>query len=593
VSTWSVFGGSQPVTSLSASQFAALRSSPADGSFVSANGFVYRFAGGAPLYVSSWAAVGGSAPATQIDPAAIANADAGGAWNHVHRYPADGTFVNTGAGYVYRFAGGAPLYVSSWASVGGSQPSTRIDQSAIDNADGGSPWDHVRRYPADGTFIGTSGGYVYRFAGGAPLYVSTWASVGGAQPATGIDQAAVDNADGGAPWNHIRKYPADGTLVNTSTGVVYRFAGGAPLFVSTWASIGGSQPSTRVDQAVIDNGDAVVPWNHVHGLPVDGTFLTTSAGSYRVAGGYPFTVTDPSAFPAHAATLVDSWVITNRGSVPSHLLSVAKNGTIVVGVPSAQQWSISSGCRVATSGMTLAVPQNDAGITLVAECPPPPPPVDTTAPTVTASAVPVATLKATQAFSWGGSDAGTGVVNYDARLSSSTYATALSTWAYPSAWQRTTSQSVTVSLALGRNYCVQVRSRDGAGNASGWSPSRCVARALDDRALTPSAAFLRKTGTGFYNGTYTSTATLSATVVRTGAHLDRVGIVATKCSTCGIVGVYVSGVLIGKVNLYSATMKRQQVLLLPRFSMRTGTVTVKVLSSGKAVQMDGLLISST
>src|SRR5205807_9775355 len=109
---------------------------------------------------------------TQIDPAAIDNAGAGGVWNHLRQYPLDGTFVASSAGFVYRFAGGAPIYVSSWNAVGGSQPATLIDQAAIDNADGASPWNHVHKYPADGTFVAGSTGAVYPAAGGAPTPTS-------------------------------------------------------------------------------------------------------------------------------------------------------------------------------------------------------------------------------------------------------------------------------------------------------------------------------------------------------------------------------------------------------------------------------------
>ncbi|MDX6295086.1 MAG: hypothetical protein QOH50_4161, partial [Kribbellaceae bacterium] len=47
----------------------------------------------------------------------------------------------------------------------------------------------------------------------------------------------------------------------------------------------------------------------------------------------------------------------------------------------------------------------------------------------------------------------------------------------------------------------------------------------------------------------------------------------------------------GTVNLYSATTLRQAVISLPPFSYRIGTVTLKVLSTGKTVQVDGLGIS--
>jgi hypothetical protein len=187
------------------------------------------------------------------------------------QYPADGTFV-VAAGHVYRFAGGAPIYVSNWANVGGEKPVVRIDQNAIANADKASPWNHVRQYPADGTFVGAAG-HVYRFAGGAPIYVSNWANVGGAKPVTEIDRNAIANADKASPWNHVRRYPANGTFVSTQTGRVYRFAGGAAFYIQSWAHVGGSQPATRVDQYTIDRPDDGDGSSHVRRYPIDETVL--------------------------------------------------------------------------------------------------------------------------------------------------------------------------------------------------------------------------------------------------------------------------------------------------------------------------------
>jgi hypothetical protein len=90
-------------------------------------------------------------------------------------------------------------------------------------------------------------GPVYRIAGGAPLYLSTWDAVGGPQPSVGVDQWDVEHTvDGRA---HLREFPADGTFINTGhDGPVYRIAGGAPLYLSTWAAVGGPQPAIVVDQ---------------------------------------------------------------------------------------------------------------------------------------------------------------------------------------------------------------------------------------------------------------------------------------------------------------------------------------------------------
>jgi hypothetical protein len=65
-------------------------------------------------------------------------------------------------------------------------------------------------------------------------------------------------------------------------------------------------------------------------------------------------------------------------------------------------------------------------------------------------------------------------------------------------------------------------------------------------------------------------------------------VVATRCPSCGTVGVYVNGNSVGTVNLYSATTIRKAVIALPPFSYWIGTVTLKVLSSGKLIQLDGL-----
>src|SRR5579862_9951601 len=174
---------------------------PADGTFVSYQGNVYRMAGGAPLYVSNWAVFGGPQPTVALSAAQ---------WNSLRPYPADGTLISTTQdGRVYRIAGGAPLYVSTWNAVGGPQPSVAVDQWDVDNTSDAHA--HLRQYPADGTFINTFASHVYRFAGGAPFLVSSWSIFGGTQPSTTVDQWDVDNRFD--PHTHVRPAPADGTIV--------------------------------------------------------------------------------------------------------------------------------------------------------------------------------------------------------------------------------------------------------------------------------------------------------------------------------------------------------------------------------------------
>ncbi|MEO3939253.1 CHAP domain-containing protein [Dermatophilaceae bacterium Soc4.6] len=259
-----------------------------DGAFVLVNetGEVYRMAGGAPVYVSSWNGFGGSQPVTHISQAQL---------NAMPAYPRDGTFLNTTAGGVYRAAGGAPEAVSTWSSFGGVQPYVTIDQASVDNAGGGGPWSHLRALPADGTFVSnTADGRVYRIAGGAPLYVSTYGPFGaGASVAT----TSLD------PWEfgnyvHLRSVPNDVFLSGATTGRVFRVvSGGHAYYVNSWAPYGGGQPVVVVDDWAIDNCDhlACGPFGNYEGL--------TEVPGGAVASGW---VMDPNSMsPVTVQVAVD------------------------------------------------------------------------------------------------------------------------------------------------------------------------------------------------------------------------------------------------------------------------------------------------
>ena len=187
---------------------------PGSGNFVSYHGDVFRLVGGAPVYVSSWAPFGGAQTVSEMS-----DID----WSHLRTYPEDGTFVSGAqTGQVYRIAGGAPTYVGSWDPFGGPQPTTAIDQRAIDNAGSGTVWNHLNYRPTDGTFVsGAQTGQVYRIAGGAPTYVGSWDPFGGPQPTTAIDQRAIDNAGSGTVWNHLAQVPPSALpLVEPPTTVI-------------------------------------------------------------------------------------------------------------------------------------------------------------------------------------------------------------------------------------------------------------------------------------------------------------------------------------------------------------------------------------
>ena len=170
----------------------------------------------------------------------------------------NGSYVSY-EGNVYRIAGGAPVYVSSWAHMGGD-PGTTRSLSASEFA-------ALRTYPADGTYIvgvapgAADNGTVYRVAGGAPVYVSSWAHMGGDPGTTvAVDLAAIHNGGAGGVWNHLRYYPTSGTVL-TASGRSYRVEDGVPRLLAE------SKSGVAVDPAAIANAGRPGVWSHLKAVP--------------------------------------------------------------------------------------------------------------------------------------------------------------------------------------------------------------------------------------------------------------------------------------------------------------------------------------
>jgi hypothetical protein len=265
---------------------------------------------------------------------------------------ANGNFVSYG-GHAYRIAGGAPVYVSSWAVFGGVQPTFALTARQ---------WASLPARPANGTLVtGVQTHQVYVIAGGAPVYVRTWPGIGGGRPTVSVDQAALDSAGGAAQWSHLAARPVDGTLVKgLATGQVYRFAGGAPLYLPP-TSLPARAAVTVVDQQALDNGGGPAQWSHVLYRPADGTFLTDGTSAYRVAGGTALTISSCAALGGcSAAATVDRADIARAGGTGawSHLLATLPNGTMVrvANGPSSGRFSRAVG------GALLTVPSCAAAV---------------------------------------------------------------------------------------------------------------------------------------------------------------------------------------------------------------------------------------
>jgi hypothetical protein len=137
----------------------------------------------------------------------------------------------------------------------------------------------------------------------------------------------------------------------------------------------------------------------------------------------------------------------------------------------------------------------------------------------------------------------------------------------------------------------RLRLEDLGALTSAWSGARCVAIPLDDPYLTASRGWARLRSSTFWSRTASQTSARDATLTRSDTHADRLSVVATTCKHCGTIGIYLNSALIRKVNLYSASTHVRHLFVLPTFKYRSGTVLLKVLSSAKPVQIDGLGMS--
>ena len=327
---------------------------------------------------------------------------------------------------------------------------------------------------------------------------------------------------------------ADGSFVAVSgRPELYRMAGGAPILTTSWESVGvAPQGVTTLSQSQFDS---------LRAQPRTGTFLVGAATSriYRVSQGIATYVPswDPYGGPQPTVT-VDQAALDNAGTggAWNHLLS---------GKPTVRRTGPNS----------------------------------------------YGTTAGRARFTFEGGISSSAVKDYDLRWRRARWDGTFGDWTRPGSWQGTTATGVTKSLAGGWTYCVQVRARNRAGQLSAWTGGSCLTRALDDRRLAASSGWKTRTGDRYYQGSFRTTKQKGATLSRSGARVRRVGVVATTCPSCGTVAVLVDGKRVGRVSLRSPGFHRAQVRMLPAFSRRHATVTLKVVTSGRTVQVDGLVLS--
>ena len=209
---------------------------------------------------------------------------------------------------------------------------------------------------------------------------------------------------------------------------------------------------------------------------------------------------------------------------------------------------------------------------------------DLTPPAPKINAVATTTLGTSITPSFSATDALNGIASF-----SLSYRRAAFNTPYSAPTVLTLTRPTAVALAKGYTYCFSVRATDRAGNTSAATPEQCTVVPLDDRSLGRSSGFAALTGSGYYASTVARATALNQAMTRTGGtSFKQLLLVATTCSTCGAVDVLVGGVRVAHISLLSTSTVNRRVIPTPSFSSRSGTVVIKVISSGKPVLIDGL-----
>jgi hypothetical protein len=272
-----------------------------------------------------------------------------------------------------------------------------------------------------------------------------------------------------------------------------------------------------------------------------------------------------------APPIDDSWYDVTSGEPPQVFLEMAKGDTYRVTVaPLFSDFTFGpASAAVRTTMVDVAAPS--ASITAPKKS---------------------STPKASTAVRWSGSDSGgSGLSSYDVRYRVAPYDKGFGSYVSPSAWQHTTQTSASLDLVPGSTYCFSVRARDGNGNTSKYGNERCTSRPLDDGDLTADSRWDHLSGSEFYAGTASRATARGAVLNRSHVHARHLAILATVCPDCGKVGVYVGRKRVATVDLQAASERASKVVAVKGAGTVSGdTVRLKVLTSGKPVTIDGLVV---
>jgi hypothetical protein len=147
------------------------------------------------------------------------------------------------------------------------------------------------------------------------------------------------------------------------------------------------------------------------------------------------------------------------------------------------------------------------------------------------------------------------------------------------------------AVTPGQTYCIEGRAIDGDGVASNWEGS-CTTLPRDDTAFVASDGWVRIESPRFYGGSALMSRKLGATLELPGLDTWGVGILASTGTDGGQIKVWAGGENLGKASLWTPNSEDRRLVLWTDNGEdgSSGTLRIKVLSSGRPVIIDGVLL---